>query len=633
MRSEKKRNGLSSVVFGLIILSSLAAWPAWAKTTPNATIQVTNTNDSGPGSLRDAIANASSGDTIGFSLSASPATITLSSVLSINTSLIINGPGASILAISGNNSVEVFQIASGATVSISGVTIENGYGGALDGSAAVANSGTLTLANSTLSASYTFDPRGSSAIANSGMMTLNNVTVSGNSVLYGGSAVGNSGTMTLANSRVTGNGSTGINNLSGTLTLVNSTVSGNFTSETIGGGITNSSHSGQVMLIKSTVSSNASFYSGGGISSDGPLTLINSTVAENVAFYSGGGISGQAILINSTVAGNVANYSSGGIEGSVILKNTILANNAAGKLPLQGNCGSGSALSYGYNVSDDDSCSLSGPGDLNNTPAGLDPAGTKDNGGPTQTIALLPTSPAVDAIPLSSCTALDGTPVATDQRGLPRPQGSACDIGAFEYLAITGPAPTSGSTCNGAYNGTFNGNLTISPGQNCVFFNGGVTGNVQQYGGSFVLFQSQAGKNIQVNGGGTFSIGPSSAINGNLDVQNLPGGSVQNQVCGTTVSGNVNVQNNGTPVLMGANVPNGCIGNTVRGNVQVQNNWAPSSVIGNTVGGNLSDQNNSAATQLFNNTVSGNLNCQNDTVIQGGGNTVGKQKQGQCAAF
>jgi hypothetical protein len=107
------------------------------------------------------------------------------------------------------------------------------------------------------------------------------------------------------------------------------------------------------------------------------------------------------------------------------MKNTIVANNPSG------NC-LGTVISHGHNLSDDASCSFSGPGDLNNTPAGLDPLGLKDNGGPTQTIALLPTSPAVDAIPLSFCTAVDGTRIATDQRGIPRPQGLACDMGAYE---------------------------------------------------------------------------------------------------------------------------------------------------------------------------------------------------------
>ena len=75
---------------------------------------------------------------------------------------------------------------------------------------------------------------------------------------------------------------------------------------------------------------------------------------------------------------------------------------------------------------------------MNNTPAGLDPNGLENNGGPTPTIALLPSNPAINAIPLSPtnyCTAIDGvTAIATDQRGVTRPQGPACDIGAFERV-------------------------------------------------------------------------------------------------------------------------------------------------------------------------------------------------------
>jgi hypothetical protein len=114
------------------------------------------------------------------------------------------------------------------------------------------------------------------------------------------------------------------------------------------------------------------------------------------------------------------------------LKSTILANNS-------GNCsqtGYGTFISDGYNLSDDGSCSgsLTQPTDKNNTPAGLDPKGLQNNGGPTQTIALLPSSPAVDAIPVANCTDTNGNPVSTDQRGVSRPQGPNCDIGAFELV-------------------------------------------------------------------------------------------------------------------------------------------------------------------------------------------------------
>jgi hypothetical protein len=99
---------------------------------------------------------------------------------------------------------------------------------------------------------------------------------------------------------------------------------------------------------------------------------------------------------------------------------------------------------------------------MNNTPAGLDPSGLQNNGGPTQTIALLPTSPAVDAIPVSPvnyCTDVTGMPVTTDQRGVSRPQGPACDIGAFELVqanleAITATGATFGATEGVTFTGT-----------------------------------------------------------------------------------------------------------------------------------------------------------------------------------
>src|SRR5208282_357272 len=97
------------------------------------------------------------------------------------------------------------------------------------------------------------------------------------------------------------------------------------------------------------------------------------------------------------------------------------------------------------------SCAFAGTGDMNSTAAGLDPGGLKANGGPTQTIALLATSPAVAAIPLSPvnyCTDTNGNPVTSDQRGVTRPQGPACDIGAFE-MQIGIYAPVNSSTLTG----------------------------------------------------------------------------------------------------------------------------------------------------------------------------------------
>lgn len=191
--------------------------------------------------------------------------------------------------------------------------------------------------------------------------------------------------------------------------------------------------------------------------------------------------------------------------------------------------------------------------------------------------------------------------------------------------------PPSGTACNGTYSGIFQGNITVSAGQNCIFVNGGVTGNVVENGGNLGLVQSQVGGNVQINGG-TFTLGPGSSIGGNLQIQSLPTGPGQNQVCGTTVNGDLQFQNSGTALLIGSTNPASCAGNNVGGNLQVHDNTAATTVAGNIVGGNLQDNNNTASTQIFTNMVGNNLQCAGDTSITGGGNTA-KSKQGQCSTF
>ena len=262
----------------------------------------------------------------------------------------------------------------------------------------------------------------------------------------------------------------------GAVTLTNSTVSHNLTYGGPdnygggGGGIFN--FGGNVVLNSSTVYFNTSS-NGGGIYNGGAgtLTLINSTIAGNSAAGAGGGIendSSTAVVSFSTVWNNSASGNpdattvslnlpptgsggsccifilsgpGGGIDnsGPLTIKNSILSANTA---PFSGNCQndapSSELTSLGHNLSDDATCTFfTGTGDLNSTAAGLAPAGLQNNGGPTETVALLATSAAVNAIPVSPtnyCTDANGNPVTTDQRGVPRPQGSGCDIGAFEYF-------------------------------------------------------------------------------------------------------------------------------------------------------------------------------------------------------
>jgi hypothetical protein len=199
-----------------------------------------------------------------------------------------------------------------------------------------------------------------------------------------------------------------------TLTVSNSTFSGNSASSGNGGGIENF---GSATVINSTFSGNSSAGDGGGIANFNTLTVSFSNFSGNSveSGSSGGGIYNQ---------------------GTLTLKSTLLANESSG-----GNCYiySGTVTSDGYNLSDDSTCTfLTATGDQNDVTGAATYLGPlKNNGGPTSTIALLTGSTAINAIPVSptdECTDAFGNPVLTDQRGVTRPQGTGCDIGAFELV-------------------------------------------------------------------------------------------------------------------------------------------------------------------------------------------------------
>jgi CSLREA domain-containing protein len=181
---------------------------------------------------------------------------------------------------------------------------------------------------------------------------------------------------------------------------------------------------------------------------DAVARLTNSTVAGNSARANGGGIlvdsgganSASVTLASSTVAGNVAGTSvpgsGGGLNvggGSATLRNTILEGNAASNV---GPDCAGSVSSDGYNlVGSTAGCTFNATaGDQSGLSALLGVLAS--NGGNTQTRALTTGSPAVDAGNPAGCTHALGGPLATDQRGLARPQGTRCDIGAYEALRL-----------------------------------------------------------------------------------------------------------------------------------------------------------------------------------------------------
>jgi len=261
----------------------------------------------------------------------------------------------------------------------------------------------------------------------------------------------NYGTLTLINSMVSDNAYSesatslyggGIHN-DGTLTLINSTVSGNRTDGS-GGGIFNG-NGGRLTLINSTVSGNLAD-TGGGISNGGILTLINSTISDNIAQSLGGGIlnggaSAQTEMVFCTIYGNTSNEGGGGIWNGVtnsasqlVMRNSLVVGNKAPAGPDI----LGTLTSQGYNLIQNTQDITFAPSQLHGTDLlqvassalGIDPL-LKDNNGSTQTHALLPGSAAIDRIPPSDCRIKD---ISTDQRGVRRPQGVACDIGAYELM-------------------------------------------------------------------------------------------------------------------------------------------------------------------------------------------------------
>ena len=416
---------LRSVYLPFVLVATIMMTSASAARATSYTVNATDdTSGAGNCSLRDAI-NAANGtptststcttpgtgtDTIQFSVTG---TITLNSALPViaNTSpgsLTIDGSGQAI-TLDGATEYQIFSVNSGATLKLQFLTLF--HGSVTDGEGgAIINQGTLTVTNSTFSANQAAGGGGGhhgdgdgGAISNQGTLTVTNSTFSANQA-NGGSGGPDSN----------GDGGAIFNANASTLTVTNSTFSANQAAGDTGG----FGDKGD----------------GGAIFNAGTLTVTNNTFSANKVDpgSGGGGVNGEG--------GAIFNESSGTVE----LKGTILA----ASTPTPGNCGGSAVTDAGYNISDDATCNfVSGSGSSVITlPSviGLDPFGLQNNGGPTQTIALLAGSPAIDAIPLASCT------LTTDQRGMPRPDAGegVCDIGAYEFQESF--AGTSGTTnCQG----------------------------------------------------------------------------------------------------------------------------------------------------------------------------------------
>lgn len=345
------------------------------------------TNGTSPCSLRDAITYANVSANVGTAISINAGTYNLTAgMLPVHQDMTITGASTATTIIDGGGADRIFLV-NGGTVSISQLTMQNGN--ATGSSSNLDGGALLTFAEATV--------------------TLANVVISGNMAVHGGGIATNS---------------------SGTLTINDSTITGNKASDS-GGGLYN--YAGTVMVNRSLIANNTATGAsgGGGIYVNSATTLNNTTVFGNKGPH-GGAIAigaGTLGLSNATLSGNSASVQDSAIfnQGTATITNSIVADSCANN--------GGSFVSDDYNIYQSSTCALQRRTHDQVTDPMLD--GLKDNGGPTQTLALLSGSPAIDKIPNTSANCPE-----TDQRGTVRPQpaGGLCDIGAFEAAAI--PAPT-----------------------------------------------------------------------------------------------------------------------------------------------------------------------------------------------
>ena len=346
--------------------------------------------------LNQAVTDIAAGGTINFSCPGS--SITLTQPVNLGKGLTIDGTNTPYtqMTLSGGNTTRLFVVAAGVSVTLQKLSLVNGNGTGGDGTGgAIANNGTLALNNTQLSSNTaTFG----AAIVNNGgaSLTLNNSLVSSNTADFAG-AVWNAG--------------------GGTMTINASTFENNQATDNTGGAIEN----------------------------DGALTVTNSTFYSNTAGLgpSAGAIyaysSGPTTVTNTTFVGNTAGTGGAGSiwadSGTIAIGNSIIS----GGTPA--NCGatssSGVLSSQGYNLVSGASCGFGATGDR--TAPNPQLGSLQNNGGATPTFLPLSGSPVLDAIPAARCPSID-------QRGIGRPQGSACDTGAVEAiftLSFTKNAPAS----------------------------------------------------------------------------------------------------------------------------------------------------------------------------------------------
>jgi len=432
---------VASLVVGTATVAAAVVPASVASAIPPDTVTNCSGSASTVNSLPYRVANAVAGATIDFSVSC-PATnpITPSGTLDIGVNLTINGLGPTETVVSGNNAVTVFDVGSGVTnAKVSGLTIEDANsssGGGITSGGGVFNGGTLNITDSTLSG--------------------NSATTSGCTSICeaDGGGIYNGGNLTITDSTLSGNTAT----TSGCTSIC----------EADGGGIYNG---GNLTITDSTLSGNTAslsgcttfcFADGGGVFNGGTLTITNSTLSGNSASTSG-------CTFDCVADG-------GGIDnqgGNLTVGATIVANSTGG------NCYGTVTTDLGYNLEDDAGASC-GFSSTDNDIVGENPdlGPLQNNGGPTDTMALLAGSPAIDKVPAPDCP-------ATDQRGAPRK--APCDIGAYDtdfanFSVICAPG-TSAHFLTATYaTGNFYGIFCVNPAGSGTYTQLTATGTISGVG-------------------------------------------------------------------------------------------------------------------------------------------------------
>ena len=369
--------------------------------------------------------------------------------------LAIKGAGAGSTIIDGSGTGTLVFIGAGCTVTLSGLTLTNGAKGLATNE--VDPPREITISDCEVSNNTERGIRaGARVLTVTNTLVTGNagsgISVGGNQVLIQGStisqntadvgmAVGSGGGVFLFKTRATiqncrienntaGSGSGGLSTQLSRVTVIDSSITQN--SAQAGGGLT--ATKGRLDLIGTTVSGNTASMHAGGIWANGRVRLTNSTVSGNQAPLGAGILldpPGRVLLRSTTVASNFATVSGGGIRvdpvARIIALNTLIGDNSA---PAASDC-EGTLRRRGYNLVEDASgCLFTGTsaGHLQGVDPMLGPLA--NNGGPTDTQALLAGSPAIDA-------GYPGPPIGrgracppTDQRGLAR--NGVCDIGAYE---------------------------------------------------------------------------------------------------------------------------------------------------------------------------------------------------------